>query len=72
VNVTKADFENAFVDYLSGLKPKPELMRLFKEIVLDVWRQRRADSEEMIKALERKLTDLRQRNDNLVDAFVLH
>jgi len=70
VNVAKAEFENEFVGYLGGLKPKPELMRLFKEIVLDVWRQKRANTGETIKALERKLTDLRQRNDTLVDAFV--
>ena len=47
---------------ISGLKPKPEVMRLFKEIVLDVWKKKRADTGETIKVLERKLTDLRQRS----------
>lgn len=69
VNVTKAEFENEFLGYLSGLKPKPELMRLFKEIVLDVWKKKRADTGGTIKTLDRKLGELRQRKEQLVNAF---
>jgi hypothetical protein len=70
VNVSKEDLENEFVGSLDGLKPKPELMKLFQEIGLDVWKQKQADAVGTTKALERRLTELRARKDQLVEAFV--
>src|SRR5439155_26939329 len=35
----KAELEARFVDYLGRLVPRPEYMALFREIVLDTWKQ---------------------------------
>lgn len=40
VKMTKEQFERYFVDYLGGLRPKLEYLRLFREIVLDVWKSK--------------------------------
>jgi hypothetical protein len=62
--------EDAFVGYLGALKPKSDVVALFREIVLDVWKSKRTDAHAARKFLERKVTDLRSKKDRLVDAFV--
>ena len=41
VNVRRGDLESTFVEYLDALVPKPEYVRLLREIVLDVWKRSR-------------------------------
>ena len=66
----KGEFEAAFVEYLARLQPKPEYVKLFKEIVLDVWKQKQVESLAQTTALNDQLTDLQERKDKLVEAFV--
>jgi hypothetical protein len=40
VNVRKEELEAEFEVYLEQLKPKHEYLRLFTEIILDVWKQK--------------------------------
>ena len=58
------------MELLASLRPNPEFLGLFKAIVLDVWKQRRAQSGDLITELETKLADLRRREIVLEDAFV--
>lgn len=39
---SKADLETAFVSYLERMQPEPRYMKLFKAIVLDVWKDKQA------------------------------
>jgi hypothetical protein len=70
VNVARATLENAFIEYLVRLTPRPEYMALFREIVLDVWRERHAEAAEARKRLDARLTELRRRKDQLDETFI--
>jgi hypothetical protein len=70
VNVRRGDLEREFEDFLKGLQPKPEYLRLFSEIILDVWNQKQSRTAETRSAIARRLADLRQRKELLVEAFV--
>ena len=65
VNVSKAKLEGLFADELALLQPTPGYMRLVKDRVLHVWQQvtseikeRAADSERRVKAIQQKLDRL--------------
>lgn len=62
--------EDDFVALLDELRPRPELLDLFKAIVLDVWNARRLGAGAEIEALRRRADELRKRRDRLVEAFV--
>jgi site-specific DNA recombinase len=70
VNVRRADLEGGFVRYLDAMVPKPEYVRLFREIVLDVWKQKQTDAVETRHRLQRNLDDLLGKKDRIVDAFL--
>jgi site-specific DNA recombinase len=70
VHVPRGEFERLFVDYLRQLRPKPQYLRLFGEIVVDVWEQRQARAVSLHDVAVRRLDELRGRKDKLVEAFV--
>lgn len=70
VRLRKVEFERAFVEFLERLQPKPEYVKLFKEIVLDVWKQKQVEALTQTTALDAQLDDLNERKDKLVEAFV--
>ena len=70
VRARKGEFEQAFVEYMARLQPKPEYVKLFKAIVLDVWKQKQVESLAQTTALDNQLADLQERKDKLVEAFV--
>ena len=70
VSVRKEELENAFVEYLKGLQPKPEYVRLFREIVLDVWRERQQQNLTTTVQLEQKVEELQNRKEQLDEAFI--
>lgn len=70
VSVRKEVLEARFVELLETLSPRPEFMRLFRAIVLDVWKNRSADASRLRSSLEARLTDLRGREALLEDAFL--
>ena len=45
-------------------------MKLFKAIVLDVWKTRQANAGNLLTTLESRLADLRRRESILEDAFL--
>ena len=70
VKVAKSEMENQFLDFLRGLRPRPEYLRLFREIVLDVWKQRQDEAKLGCGVLQRRITDLEDRRRRLLEAYV--
>jgi site-specific DNA recombinase len=70
VNVRREVLERLFVDFLTQLQPKPEYLRLFGEIIIDVWKQKKALAAALHEAAQRHLNTQRERKQRLVEAFV--
>jgi hypothetical protein len=64
---TKADLERGFVEFLERMQPKPQYMKLFTAIVLDVWKEKQAQNITLNASLKQHLEDLESRNDRLID-----
>jgi site-specific DNA recombinase len=70
VNVRREVLEHLFIDFLAQLQPKPEYLRLFGEIIRDVWRQKKEQAVALHRAAEHHLTALNDRKQRLVETFV--
>ena len=70
IKVRKERLDAEFVTLLERLQPNADYMRLFKEIVLDVWQARQADVTRLRVDLGRRVAAVRQRLDQLDDAFI--
>ena len=69
-NVSKDTMEAAFVELLELLRPKAVYLALFREIVRDVWKQRQIEAGAVRQTLEGRISALRERIDQLVEAHV--
>ena len=67
LRASKADLEGAFVELLARLQPRPEFVRLFRAVVLDVWKRRETDAREERTRHERQVAVLRAKLDRLAD-----
>ncbi len=70
LNVSKTRIENQFIDLMKMLQPKPKYLRLFEAIVLDVWKQERAQTHTTKEGLTKRLDQIRERSNKLTEAFV--
>ena len=70
VNVTKAKLEGLFVDELARLQPAPGYMRLLKESVLQVWKERKAAVQSELQIAEQTRNKLQQKLNRLDEAFL--
>jgi site-specific DNA recombinase len=70
VKCRKEVLEKSFTKLLDDLQPKPSYMRLFKEIVIDVWKSELAQAAEVRRALERKLAQVSEKKNRLVSGFL--
>jgi site-specific DNA recombinase len=70
VNVRRERLESVLVELLEGLKPRPEVLRLFHSVVVDVWKQRQQNTAETRMLARRRLDELKHRKSRLVEAFV--
>jgi site-specific DNA recombinase len=70
VNATKGKLEGDFLDLLDNLRPKPEFLKLFTEIVLDVWRNRKEAAADELKESKRREAAIIQKQDKLDQAFL--
>jgi site-specific DNA recombinase len=71
VNVRRDVLEKEFASLLERLAPEMRYMRLFKEIVRQVWKQKISTSEGVLRVAKSKLADLETRKNQLVD-FLLN
>ncbi len=69
-NIPKARLEREFLKLIEQLQPKPEYLKLFREIVLDVWRQRQGEKIKLVATLESRLDSLKAKRQRVIDAFV--
>jgi len=70
VNVSKDQFEHAFLQFLSGLRPKADYVRLFREIILDVWNSKLADAKLANAGIEKRIRELEAKRQGLLEAHV--
>jgi site-specific DNA recombinase len=70
VRVDKIDFERGFVEFLERMQPKAEYVKLFNEIVLDVWKEKQAHIVTFSIALKRHIEDLEQKRERLDETFI--
>ncbi len=70
INVSKPTIEQRFIDLLRRLQPKREYVRLFEEVVLDVWKDRQASATKITLALRRKIDDIAERKNRLTQVYV--
>ena len=70
VNIRREELERLFVGFLTELQPKPEYVRLFGEIIVDVWKSKQGEVAALRGVIQRRLSELRVRKDRLVEAFV--
>ena len=69
VRVRREVLESQFVQLLERLQPNASYMRLFHEVVLDVWKGRRSEATKIAKVATRLAEDLRRRLDRVEVAF---
>jgi site-specific DNA recombinase len=70
VSVRKEFLEKDFIDLLESLQPRAEFMKLFRAVVLDLWKERCAAAGSLRADLERRLLDLQHREEVLDEAFL--
>ena len=72
-NHVKARYEqvhNGFLTHLERMQPRQGLMKLFREVVLDVWRNRHEESRRVRSTLQARLDALQTRKDRLTDRYL--
>ena len=69
-NIPKHLLESEFLKLIEQLQPKPEYLALFREIVLDVWKQRQAEATKIAATLQSRLDTLKARRQRVIDAFL--
>ncbi len=70
LNVTKASLEGLFVDELARLQPSAGYMRLLKESVVKVWKERQSAVQTELQAAEHARQKLQRKLDRLDEAFL--
>ena len=70
VNVRKEELEARFVELLDRLRPSQEVLRLLSAAVLDRWNEDQKEATERRRAIEKRLDDLRQRKERIVEAYL--
>jgi site-specific DNA recombinase len=62
--------EKRFLEHLESLKPEPGYLRLFRAVVLDVWRAEQERAREIQRLKAERVAELQQRADRLEEAFI--
>jgi site-specific DNA recombinase len=68
--VRKDDLERAFLHFLNRLRPKNEYLKLFNEIVLDVWHARQRDCLTLTASLQTRIEELQTKQERIEEAFL--
>ncbi|HEY2233822.1 MAG TPA: recombinase family protein [Candidatus Angelobacter sp.] len=70
IRATKHSMEQEFEAFMQQLQPNAGYMRLYRQIVLDVWRKKQSDSQKVQGVLSRKVKELRENKTKLEEAYV--
>ena len=66
----KETVERAFVTLLESLSVRPAYVRLFREVVIDVWRTRTEASRDAGRAQARRVAELEHKQERLLDLLL--
>ena len=69
-SATKDAMEGKFEEFIRHLQPNAAYMRMYREIVLDVWHKKQGDSQQIQNVISRKIKKLRENKAKLEEAFV--
>jgi site-specific DNA recombinase len=70
VKAGKQQLESLFIELLERLQPDAGYMRLFREVVLDVWKGRQGEARRLRANLEAVVRQIRERLDRVEEAFL--
>jgi site-specific DNA recombinase len=70
IRATKDVMEGQFEEFMRQLQPNAGYMRLYREIVMDVWRKKQGDSQQVQGVVSRKVKELRENKIKLEEAFI--
>ena len=70
VRIAKERLESMFIALIERLQPNAAYMQLFREIVLDCWKDRQVGAMRLLTAIERRVATLGQRLDHVEEAFL--
>lgn len=70
VRVRKEVLETAFIAELERMRPRPEFMKLFREVVLDAWHQRLEGAREMQDRLRARISTIEERMTALDETYI--
>ena len=70
VREPKDAMEAQFVEFMQKLQPNAGYMRLYREVVLDVWQKKQGDSQQVQSVISRKIAQLRENKTKLQEAFI--
>ena len=68
--VRKRDLEQEFIRTLERLQPKDDVAELFREVVRDIWKERKKTGAETEKILRRELKDLESKRQKIADLAI--
>lgn len=68
-NIPKKLLESEFLKLIEQLQPKPEYLRLFSAVVLDVWKQRQSEATKVGTTLQSRVDELKSKRQRVIDAF---
>ena len=58
------------MEFLERMQPEPQYLKLFSEIVLDVWKEKQAQNVTLNVSLKHHLEELNQRKERLEETFI--
>ena len=70
VNESREKIERGFVTYLQQFQAKPEYIRLFGEIIIDLWKEKREQALALHRTAQKRLSRLLECKQQLVEVFV--
>ena len=66
----KDRIENEFQEFIAQLQPNPGYVRLYREIVTDVWQKRQGESKNAQSTISLKVEQLQENKRKLEEAFI--
>ena len=70
LNVRKEKLEEEFYQYLKTFQPKEEILNLFEEVVLDVWKKKNEESFKEVQRLEKELKDIKNKKERIKELVI--
>ena len=70
LSVKKHSLENDFYEHLKSIQPKDNILSLFNEIVLDVWKNKQSEQIKEELKVEKQLCELNKRKDRVDELMI--